>query len=160
MCLANLTKAETSAGANAVISSEPFWRIWGLLGEARLGAFSGFRAESPCAPLHVFMLCVTGPLSSVCVTLSSAQYSSSSSLSSISLQQITACLQPPGCSPQLFWLRLQIYLYYTMQRAGISDGALHVQWVYIPQPDCLSSSLVGCNRCQTESGSASMSLFH
>lgn len=32
-------------------------------------------------------------------------------LLSISLQQITICLQPLGHSPQFFWLQLQLYLY-------------------------------------------------
>lgn len=154
MCLANLTKAKTSSGVEAVVSSEPFWRIWGLLGGTRLGASSRSSFASVYAVHHWSSL--------ILYVLSCLQFNipPPASLSSISLQQITACLQPPGCSPQLFWLQLQIYLYCTMQRAGISDGGLRVQSVYIPQSDCLSSTLVRFNRCQTESGRASVSLFH
>lgn len=47
-----------------------------------------------------------------------------------------------------------------MHRAGISDGGLRAQRVDIPRSDCLSSSLVRFNRCQTESVRAGMSLFH
>lgn len=45
-------------------------------------------------------------------------------------QQITICLQPLGRAPQLFWLQLQIYLYQTMQRAGVSDLRLGLPSVY------------------------------
>lgn len=161
MCLANLTKAKTSAGVEAVVSSEPFWRIWGLLGGTRHGASSSFSLASSRSSF-ASVDAVHHWSSLILYVLSCLQFNipPPASLSSISLQQITACLQPPGCSPQLFWLQLQIYLYCTMQRAGISDGGLRVQSVYIPQSDCLSSTLVRFNRCQTESGRASVSLFH
>lgn len=55
---------------------------------------------------------------------------SSSLLPSIFLKQITICLQPLGHTPQLFWIQLRIYLYQTMQRAGVSDLRLGVLSVY------------------------------
>lgn len=39
MCLVRLTEAKTSAEVDAVISSEPSWRILGLLGDRRPCAF-------------------------------------------------------------------------------------------------------------------------
>lgn len=71
-------------------------------------------------------------------------------LPSISPQQITICLQPLGRTPQLFWLQLRIYLYQTMQRAGVSDLRLD-STAYIPRSDSLSSTLIRLNRCHTES---------
>lgn len=130
MCLANLTKAKTSAGVDVVIFFEPFWRIWGLLGDTRLGAFSSFSLALSRTSMSSFAwVYAAHHWSSLILLVLSCPLLNippPASLSSISLQQITACLQPPGCSPQLSWLQLQIYLYYTMQKAGISDGALRV----------------------------------
>lgn len=117
---------------DAIVSSELFWRIWGLLGDTFL-AFS--LAQSP-APLHVFMLSITGPALILCVfSCLLFNIPPPASLSSISLQQITACLQPPGCSPQLFWLRLQIYLYYTMQRGW------RFWWSFCVSGECIFHNL-------------------
>lgn len=134
-----------------------------LLGDKRPRTLAGFPFASSRISVSSFAcvyVSITGPPIPLVLSCLLFNIPPPASLPSISLQQITACLRPPGCSPQLFWLRLQIYLYYTMQRAGTSDGGLPVQWVYVPQSDCLSSRLVSFNRCQTESGRASVRLFH
>lgn len=65
-----------------------------------------------------------------CSASFSAQLLPPTFLPSISPQQITICLQALGRTPQLFWLQLQIYLYQTMQRAGVSDLRLGSPSVY------------------------------